>query len=202
MKNNKDSYYRTILNAIPLMIFVVDDDVRIRDLNDTAASVFGLNKATILNRRGGEVLHCLHWHDVPEGCGRGPFCKNCVIRNSVKDSLHGQAVTRRRTKVVLLLGGTRKELELLITASPMPSSDEPQAILIIEDITEISTLKDIIPICVKCKKVRDDQKYWHSVECYFNDYIGVEFSHGVCPTCMKELYPDYDENEKMKDEKE
>jgi len=190
MKNHEDSYYRSILNAIPLMVFVVDADVRIRDLNDAAATVFGLDKATILNRRGGEVLHCLHAHDVPEGCGRAPFCQNCVIRNSVTQSLQAQGVNRRRAKVELLLGGTRRELELLITASPMPNGADPLALLIIEDISEISTLRDIIPICSHCKRIRDDQDYWHSVEQYFNEYIGVDFSHGICPACKRLLYPD------------
>ena len=196
MRDNLDSYERTILDAIPLAIFVVDEDVRIHDLNRAAATVFGLETTTILKRRGGEVLHCLHSNDVPEGCGRGPFCQNCVVRNSVTACLQGQAVTRRRVKVELLMGGTRKDLELLITASPMPSKATPLALLIIEDISEISTLRDLIPICASCKKIRDDQAYWQSVESYFNNYIGVSFTHGVCPTCMKELYPDY--VEKMK----
>jgi PAS domain-containing protein len=191
MRNGNDSYYRTILNAIPLMIFVVDEDMRIRDLNDAAAAVFGLNKATVLNRRGGEVLHCLHWHDVPEGCGRAPFCKNCLIRNSVTRSFQGRAVTRKRTKVKLLLGGEPQELELLITASQMSINAEPLALLIIEDIKEISRLLDILPICSKCKKIRDDQDIWNNVEEYFFEHIGVHFSHGICPNCLKELYPDF-----------
>src|SRR5574340_691544 len=191
MQNNGDSYYKTILNAIPLVIFVVDEDVRIHDLNNAAATVFGLSKTTVLKRRSGEVLHCLHSQDVPEGCGRGEFCRTCVIRTSVTTSLQGQTVNRRRTKVELLLGESKKELELLITTSPLPGNDEPLALLIIEDISEITTLRDIIPICMKCRKVRDDQEYWHTVESYFKDYIGVDFSHGICPTCLKELYPDF-----------
>lgn len=191
MKTTDECYYKTILNAIPLMIFIVDGDVRVRDLNHTAATVFGLDKAAVLNRRGGEVLHCLHSNDVPEGCGRALFCQNCVIRNSVTKCLEGQAVTRRRSKIELMLAGTKKEIELLITVSPMPSSEEPMVLLILEDINEISTLRDIIPICAHCKQVRDDQEYWHSVERYFTNYIGVDFSHGICPTCMEELYPDF-----------
>ena len=193
MESRTDTYYQTILNAIPLMIFIVDGDVRIRDLNHAATTVFGLDKATILNRRGGEVLHCLHAHDVPEGCGRALFCNNCAIRKSVTRCLEGQAVTRRRSKVELLIAGTKKEIELLITASPMPSSGEPRVILILEDINEISTLRDIIPICAHCKQVRDDQEYWQSVERYFTDYIGVDFSHGICPACMKKFYSDLGE---------
>jgi len=200
MKTTDECYFKTILNAIPLMIFIVDRDVRIHDLNDTAATVFGLDRATVLNSRGGEVLHCLHAHDVPEGCGLAPFCQNCVIRNSVTKCLEGQAVNRKRTKAELLIGGTKKEIELLITASPMPISEEPLVLLILEDINEISTLRDIIPICAHCKKIRDDQQYWHSVENYFYDYIGVDFSHGICPTCMEELYPDFGEKEKEEEE--
>jgi PAS domain-containing protein len=190
MNNKGDSYYRTLLDAMPLMIFVVDDDVVVRDMNQAAAAVFGQDSATVINRRGGEVLQCLHAHDVPEGCGRGPFCKTCVIRNSVTKSSTGQVVTRKRTNVELLLGGSKKELALLITASPIPNSDEPLSLLIVEDVSEITILKDLIPICVKCKKVRDDREYWHSVESYFSDQIGVDFSHGICPECKTELYPD------------
>jgi hypothetical protein len=190
MKNDKDSYCRKILNAIPLIIFVVDEDVRILDLNNAASETFGLNKPKVLNRRGGETLHCLHWKDVPEGCGRGPFCRDCVIRNSVKECLKTGAITRRRSKITLLAKNEAKNLELLITASPMPDSDEPRVLLILEDVTEFSMLKDLLPICAKCKKIRDDKNYWHSIESYFNSHTGVEFSHGICPKCIKELYPD------------
>jgi nitrogen-specific signal transduction histidine kinase len=191
MTSRGDMDYHAILNAIPLMIFVVDDDVRIRDLNQAAAAVFGQDKSTILKRRGGEILHCLHQHDVPEGCGRGPFCRECLIRRSVTQCLQGQTVMRRRIKVEILQHGEKQELELLITTSPLPNREPPLALLIIEDINEISALRNIIPICSKCKKIRDDQEYWHSVESYFREYIGVDFSHGICPACMQELYPDY-----------
>ncbi len=196
MKIDNDSFYRTIMDAMPLMIFVVDGDVRVRDLNEAAARVFGPDKAVILNRRGGEVLHCLHAQDVPEGCGRGPHCPNCLIRNSVTESLKGQEARRRRTEVELLLGGTEKELELLITAVPLPGRSEPLALLIVEDITQFSSLQNIIPICVRCKKIRDDRQYWRSVESYFNNYIGVDFSHGLCPGCLKEFYPEFHGKEK------
>jgi hypothetical protein len=71
----------------------------------------------------------------------------------------------------------------------MPGQDPSLVLLILEDLSEMSRLRDIIPICARCKKVRDDRQYWQSIESYFNDYIGVEFSHGVCPTCAEVLYP-------------
>lgn len=184
-----DSFYRTILDSIPLPVFLVDDDVRIEWLNAAAAAAFGLDSAKVAKRRGGEALHCLHAADSPEGCGRGPVCGSCVIRTSVGQCLGGRAITRKRMKCELLVAGKTRNLDLLITASPMPAGQK-RALLIIEDITEVSSLRDIIPICARCKKIRDDRQYWHSVEAYFHDHIGVEFSHGLCAACVRALYPD------------
>ena len=49
--------------------------------------------------------------------------------------------------------------------------------------TEINTLADLLPICVYCKNVRDDNNYWQRVESYLKDHADVEFSHSVCPEC-------------------
>jgi PAS domain-containing protein len=194
---NMNKCCQSILDVIPLMIFVVDNDVRIRDMNQAAATTFGLDKAIVFNKLGGEILHCLHLDDVPEGCGSGPSCESCLIRNTVTLCLQGQTITRRRARFVMLTQGSKKELELLITASPMNSCDEPLALLILEDISEFSMLKDIVPICMHCKNIRDDQDYWQTVESYFREFAGVDFSHGICPKCLKEHYPNVAQKLKM-----
>lgn len=55
---------------------------------------------------------------------------------------------------------------------------------------EVKRLKNLLPICAGCKKIRDDQGYWQSVEKYLLDHAGVQFSHGLCPDCVRKLYPD------------
>ena len=57
---------------------------------------------------------------------------------------------------------------------------------------EIRTLRGIIPICANCKKIRDDRGFWNQVENYISDRTEARFSHGVCPDCVKILYPDLD----------
>ena len=59
---------------------------------------------------------------------------------------------------------------------------------------QIRTLRGIVPICMSCKKIRDDQGYWKQVEAYVRDHTEAEFSHGLCPECMKNMYPDFDPN--------
>lgn len=55
---------------------------------------------------------------------------------------------------------------------------------------EIKTLRGIVPICASCKKIRDDHGYWKQVEVYVREHTEAEFSHGICPGCMKKLYPE------------
>ena len=59
-------------------------------------------------------------------------------------------------------------------------------------LAEVKTLKGIFPICASCKKIRDDEGYWNQIEAYISKRSDAEFSHGICPECAKELYPDFD----------
>jgi PAS domain-containing protein len=55
---------------------------------------------------------------------------------------------------------------------------------------QIKTLSGILPICMHCKKIRDDKGSWNRMEIYIRDRTEAEFSHGICPECMKKLYPE------------
>lgn len=52
-------------------------------------------------------------------------------------------------------------------------------------LTEVKTLRGFIPICASCKKIRDDQGYWRQLELYLREHSEAEFSHGLCPDCVK-----------------
>jgi GAF domain-containing protein len=56
-------------------------------------------------------------------------------------------------------------------------------------LSEVKTLRGIIPICASCKKIRDDEGYWNQVESYIKKHTGAQFSHSLCPECAKRLYP-------------
>jgi ABC-type amino acid transport substrate-binding protein len=56
-------------------------------------------------------------------------------------------------------------------------------------LADIKQLSGLLPICASCKKIRDDQGYWRQVEEYISVHSEAEFSHSVCPDCMKKLYP-------------
>lgn len=50
---------------------------------------------------------------------------------------------------------------------------------------EVKVLQDFLPICSYCRKVRDDEDFWHSVESYVARHTNTRFSHGVCPECLQ-----------------
>ncbi len=60
---------------------------------------------------------------------------------------------------------------------------------------EVKQLRGIIPICARCKKVRNDNGFWMQVEHYISEHSSAEFSHGLCPHCMQEMYPSLSQKE-------
>ncbi len=130
------AHYRTSLNALPIPVFVFNSDAQILDLNEAAANFCGQKREAVLTIRGGEALQCMHATDVPEGCGRGPSCKDCVIRNSITKCLDGQTISRKVTKLQLVNKHEAQDLQVLITASPIPDADKKLALVMVEDITD------------------------------------------------------------------
>lgn len=58
-----------------------------------------------------------------------------------------------------------------------------------EALASVRTLSGFLPICAKCKRIRDDHGTWQSVELYVSAHSAARFSHGLCPACVGELYP-------------
>lgn len=56
-------------------------------------------------------------------------------------------------------------------------------------LAHIRVLQRLLPICVHCKKIRDDDGYWQEVDVYISDRTNTEFTHGLCPDCQIKLYP-------------
>jgi hypothetical protein len=57
-------------------------------------------------------------------------------------------------------------------------------------LSEVKTLKGMVPICSFCKKIRNDKGYWDQVEVYVRNHAEADFSHSICPDCLKQHDPD------------
>lgn len=63
-------------------------------------------------------------------------------------------------------------------------------------LSEVKLLSGFLPICASCKKIRDDKGYWNQIETYIQQHSEAEFSHSICPDCIKKLYPRFGKKEK------
>ncbi len=59
-------------------------------------------------------------------------------------------------------------------------------------LTEVKSLRGIVPICSNCKNIRDDKGYWNKLELYIQEHSEASFSHGLCPECSEKLYSSED----------
>ncbi|OKY73829.1 MAG: hypothetical protein BM485_16250 [Desulfobulbaceae bacterium DB1] len=59
-----------------------------------------------------------------------------------------------------------------------------------EAMTEIKTLRSILPLCSYCKKIRDDKGYWEQVDVYIHKHFDTDISHSICPECAQKHFPE------------
>lgn len=176
---------RLILDVLPLPVFVVDASFKVVDFNASAERMLGTEKDVVIRRLSGEVLGCLA--SFESGCGNSEPCKDCVVRKSVTSVFSGEKVTRHKARMEIVTGGQTRTIELLVTATPFVHKEQRFALLILEDISEVMALRGLLPICAKCKKIRDDGAYWHRLEEYLSSFLNVNLTHGLCPQCAQDF---------------
>jgi CheY-like chemotaxis protein len=70
-----------------------------------------------------------------------------------------------------------------------------------EALDNIKTLQGLLPICAGCKNIRNDEGYWIQLESYLTSHSDLNFTHSICPDCVKKLYPEFTRNKKVDIEK-
>ncbi len=180
-----------IMDANPAIMMLVDSNVCLEDCNLTALKMIKANKNVVIGKRGGEVLHCIHAFETKGGCGKTVFCKDCIIRNAVGKAVEGKKTIRKKERLELIYGETRKEMNVLVTAIPFEYENKHLVLVTLENINELVGLRKLIPICAKCKKVREDDDYWEGVDKYMSKHLEVDFTHGLCPDCSEAILSDH-----------
>jgi hypothetical protein len=187
---SNEALLRSLIDALPAFLFVVDEDVSILDYNASASALVGNTRTTVLRHRGGDVLHCIHSADSPDGCGRGVFCKSCFVRTSVAQALAGSRVVRRRVRMELASGETTRQADFLLTASPFVYLGYHRVLLVFEDLSDCIELQSILPVCTRCKRLRTDDAYLLKLEDYLTRHPEVAYSPQLCDECRQKEVQD------------
>jgi hypothetical protein len=186
------TFPRHLIDAVPSMVFVLDGTAHILEANRAAVDLLGDRDSLVLRRLCGDVLFCVHARELQDGCGSTTSCALCQVRQGAAAVIAGETLHRKLHQMRLAIDGQERDFAFLVTASPFEHAGRRFAMLVLEDVTELTALREIVPICSHCKKIRNDEKYWESVEAFLAPRLGLIFSHSVCPDCLTTHYPDVD----------
>ncbi len=165
---------------------VLDNQRRIVDLNAAARRLIGRRVETPVSRTANEVF--AHWPEML------PLLNVLEDGRSEIRSVDGQQRHLEMHRTLLRDAGGRSTGRLIvlrdITEQKRMERRQQRLIAELQDaLNQIRTLTGLLPICAHCHKIRDDGGYWHRVEEYIEQHSEAQFTHGICPECLHELYP-------------
>ncbi len=176
-------------------VIVIDKRMRIIDINPAAENILGCKRGDVIGQ------NIEHLSLAGQKGVLGKYFNSSETRDEF--SIDGRVFDTSVSRLARKRGQSNGWLLVMRDITNRRQMEEEQRKLIADlqaASNKVKTLSGLLPICANCKKIRDDKGYWHSVEVYVRDHSNAEFSHGICPDCLKELYPEFYEVE-GKDEK-
>ena len=123
------------------------------------------------------------YNGLKEFCWEGKFLINSTVR-----WLHFESIPKLLDKGETIWTGILYDI-----SERKKREQEMQELIDILDsaVDEIHTLRGIVPICGNCKKVREDEGYWESVDAYISKHTHARFTHSICPDCAASHYSEF-----------
>ncbi|MFC1735436.1 sigma-54 interaction domain-containing protein [Candidatus Hydrogenedentota bacterium] len=137
----QNGFLKTVFEAIPCGVLIIDAERRVHAVNNVLKQTFGVSETDVLYKRGGEALKCVHAFRSPKGCGSGSHCETCQVKKTALDAINGKGIHRHRASVELQENGESRNLQLLVSAAPIVYEENKYAIVILEDVSELNTLR-------------------------------------------------------------
>ena len=124
--------HRVLFDAMPLPVFVVDQDVNVLECNAAAARLLKWDRRPAKPAKVGELLHCLHASKIAGGCTGSPLCPDCRLRESVRAASRGQAVKRQWAEMELCEEGKPTKVSLRVSCQPFTFGKSSFVLLVLE----------------------------------------------------------------------
>jgi DNA-binding NtrC family response regulator len=137
----ESEFLNTLFETIPASVMVVDENQRVRMVNEALEREFAVAKDTVVDVCPGDALRCPRAMSNPLACGTLDECLKCQLRPTIDEGLEGATVDRRRCQFQYQVEGEDRELTLLVSVKPLDHKGERLSIVILEDITELSGLR-------------------------------------------------------------
>ena len=198
------AFLRKVIDTVPNPIFVKNKKGHYIFCNTAFEEYTGLKKEDIVGRTD---------HDINPKRIADPYCDMDKMLLESGDDQHyeiyfqnpdgnNHAVLFNKACYTNVDGSVIGLVGVISDVTDRKAVEEEKKELIVrlsKALAEIKTLSGLLPVCSYCKKVRDDQGYWSRIENYVQEHSDAQFSHGICPDCMKKHYPE--QYEKRNDKK-
>lgn len=137
LKTSKKNELHVMIENVPMAIFLVDKERKVRRSNVPATNLAGVKNNSLTGLRAGEALRCFnHFHNA-KGCGFSPVCKDCLIRNTINKTFKKKRGFKRvEVKMNIKRSGKKEELTLLMSTSLVDVLNEKLCLVCFEDITK------------------------------------------------------------------
>ncbi|MFZ5570455.1 MAG: sigma-54 interaction domain-containing protein [Thermodesulfobacteriota bacterium] len=136
-----DGFLQQVFDAVPCGILIMDRNRGVHAVNRVMEQTFGPARLDAVRMRGGELLKCIHATENPKGCGFSDFCGECRINQTATAAINGEKVFRNKAHVQLVSQGKTRLQVLLVSAAPIEIGGGRFAVVVLEDITELNTLR-------------------------------------------------------------
>lgn len=126
-----------IFNHAPVVMMLLDENTEIIALNNTGLYYAGKKPEQAIGMRGGDLLNCIGTLNNPHGCGAGPRCKTCTIRNTVAETLFTGDSRHKIEADIMVQNDLENETRTVLVSSSMVNLNSGNRILVtIDDITD------------------------------------------------------------------
>ncbi len=132
--------FRTMFESMPASILLLDGERRVMNINRTFEEQFATSKDRAIGRRDAEVLGCVPYLEDPQSCRAGT-CEACGIWKSTCSALSGDRARRVRAVIETKHGRKPGKKVFMVSSAPIDIRGDRAAILMLEDITELETLR-------------------------------------------------------------
>jgi len=189
--NQSLEFYKKIFTSASVGMVVCDESGQCIEANEAMGRIIGGTREDVLSQN---YHHMKSWEET----------------DILETILYAIKINKIQHREVTLTSSLGRQVSLDFHIIPLVEKEQNYLLVVVYDITkrkqaevvnealieklqkaidEIKTLKGIIPICASCKQIRDDEGFWNQLEQFIMEHSDAVFSHGICPSCAKKLYP-------------
>jgi PAS domain S-box-containing protein len=138
-------FLAALVASMPVPVLVITGEGLVRPVSDLlAGGAESANAPRVTPAPLGEVLSCAKEIREPGECGQGSECDECQVKQAFQDALAGRLVERRRATMATTVGDATRSSVMLVSAAPFDFGGERMAIAVLEDVTELEGLRQLV----------------------------------------------------------